>query len=384
MLIIGGGLLGCGAVEMLFSSETFQAKALIPLINNYLDAESSHDLAIRMASWGLFPRFGTSRKEYPELNCEFLGKPIRNPIGLAAGFDKNGEAIRSLAEMSGFGIIEIGSITPIPQKGNHRPRVFRLKEDEGIISRSGFNNDGVGKVQQRVKEARSDWMDDFAMFGVNLGNNMLTDDAKIDYEIGVNYFATYSDYIVLNISTPNSLNLRSLLKKCELHKLLMYVKRTIDVMALESRPKVLLKIPPDLTEEEKKNIAKIILDSKYGIDALVVSSATTNRPNTLKSENKAEAGELSGAPLRHISTECVREMYRLTEGRVPIVGCGGVLSGADAYEKIRAGASVVQLYSAIAFYGFPVVGKMKRELVELLLRDGYTNVSQAVGADQRV
>ncbi|ETN70857.1 dihydroorotate oxidase [Necator americanus] len=327
-----------------------------------------------MASWGLFPRFGTSRKEYPELNCEvivefsvivrlfftlqplaeavadllpfqFLGKPIRNPIGLAAGFDKNGEAIRSLAEMSGFGIIEIGSITPIPQKGNHRPRVFRLKEDEGIISRSGFNNDGVGKVQQRVKEARSDWMDDFAMFGVNLGNNMLTDDAKL---------------------------------------LLMYVKRTIDVMALESRPKVLLKIPPDLTEEEKKNIAKIILDSKYGIDALVVSSATTNRPNTLKSENKAEAGELSGAPLRHISTECVREMYRLTEGRVPIVGCGGVLSGADAYEKIRAGASVVQLYSAIAFYGFPVVGKMKRELVELLLRDGYTNVSQAVGADQRV
>lgn len=155
-------------------------------------------------------------------------------------------------------------------------------------------------------------------------------------------------------------------------------------MELDSRPRVLLKIAPDLTENEKKDIAQVVLDTKYGVDGLIVSNTTTSRPGSLQSDSRGEAGGLSGAPLRRISTECVRDMYRFTNGRVPIVGCGGVSSGADAYEKIRAGASVVQLYSAIAFHGFPVVGKIKRELVELLRRDGYANVSQAVGADHRI
>ncbi|EPB78871.1 dihydroorotate oxidase [Ancylostoma ceylanicum] len=379
MLFIGGGMLGYGALEMLWSSETFQSKAvgtmtftapglfqLMPLINHYCDEEASHDLAVRVAAWGLFPRFGTNRKEYPELNCEFLGKTLKNPIGLAAGFDKNGEAIRSLAELSGFGLVEIGSVTPIPQKGDARPREFRLQEDEGIISRYGFNNDGVGKVQKRVREARTEWMDDFAMFGVNIANNRLTDDAKLDYEIGVNYFAAYSDYIVINVSSPESLNLLSAQKKCELQKLLVYVKHTVDLMKLQSRPKVLLKIPPDLGENEKKDIAQMVTNPRHGIDALIVSDTTMRRPDLLKSGHSAQVGGLSGAPLRRISTECIRDMYRFTNGRVPIVGCGGISSGADAYEKIRAGASV------------------KRELAELLRRDGYTNVSQAVGTDHRV
>ncbi|KAK6052997.1 dihydroorotate oxidase [Cooperia oncophora] len=294
----------------------------------------------------------------PRKSLIFLGKQLRNPIGLAAGFDKNGEAIRPLAEWSGFGLIEIGTVTPIPQQGNPRPRVFRLLEDEGIINRCGSNSDGVGRVQQRVKAARDEWNDNLAMLGVNIGKNMLCDEAKLDFEIGVNYFAAYSDYVVINVSSPSTPNLRSMQKKSGLQNLLTYVKHAIDVMELNPRPKLLLKIAPDLTESEKKDIAQVVLDSKYGIDGLIVTNTTIARPDSLRSANKVESGGLSGAPLREMSTECVREMYRFTNGRVPIVGCGGVSSGADAYEKIRAGASVVQLYSALAYHGFPVVGKV--------------------------
>ncbi|VDO48386.1 unnamed protein product [Haemonchus placei] len=384
VFIVGGGLLAYGSAESLASSETFYNKAVIPLIHRHIDGETAHDCAIRFISWGLLPRFSNSRKEYPELNCEFLGKQLKNPIGLAAGFDKNGQAIRPLAEWSGFGLIEIGTVTPIPQQGNPRPRVFRLLEDEALINRYGFNNDGVGRVQQRVKAARDDWNDNLAMFGVNLGKNKLCDEARLDYEIGVNYFAAYSDYVVINVSSPNTPGLRSIQKKSDLQNLLAYVKHAIDVMELNVRPKVLLKIAPDLTECEKKDIAQVVMDSKYGVDGLIVSNTTIARPDTLRSKNKDESGGLSGTPLREMSTECVRDMYRFTNGRVPIVGCGGVSSGADAYEKIRAGASVVQLYSALAYHGFPVVGKIKRELAELLRRDGYTNISQAVGADHRI
>ncbi|CAJ0595013.1 unnamed protein product [Cylicocyclus nassatus] len=381
--IVGGGLLGYGATELLFSSETFQSKALLPVINRYMDVESSQNLALRFASWGFLPKYGSNRKEYPELKCEFLGKSLKNPVGLAAGFDKNGKAIRPLAELSGFGLIEIGSVTPIPNKGNPRPRLFRLEEDEGLINRYGSNSDGVGKVHLRVRSARTEWMENAAILGISLANNMLTDDSMLDYEIGVNYFAPYSDYIVINISPTNARNPTFVGKNGELKKLMQYAKHLLDCSQLESRPRILLKIPPDLSEIEKKNVASLSLDPKNGVDGLIVSDTTSTRPDNLKSENRLEIGGLSGAPLRRISTECVREMYRLTNGQVPIIGCGGISSGADAYEKIKAGASVVQLYSALVFHGFPVVGKVKRELVELLKQDGYTNVSQAVGADHR-
>ncbi|KHJ97629.1 putative dihydroorotate oxidase [Oesophagostomum dentatum] len=208
-------------------------------------------------------------------------------------------------------------------------------------------------------------------------------DFRLDYEVGASYFAPYSDYIVINTSSNNP-NINPIRKKPDLIKLLKHVKTVVDSMVLESRPKVLLKIPPDLTENEKKDIAQMSMDPRHGVDALIVCDTTSSRPDTLKSENKIEGGGLSGAPIRRISTECVREMYRLTKGRVPIVGCGGVFSGADAYEKIRAGASVVQLHSALVFYGFPVVGKVKRELADLLKKDGYTNVGEAIGADHRL
>ncbi|VDM58550.1 unnamed protein product [Angiostrongylus costaricensis] len=383
-IVVGSGLFGYGVIEVLWGSETFYKKAIMPLVHKFVDGETSHNLALTAASWGLLPRFGSNHREYPELECEVLGLSLKNPIGLAAGFDKNGDAIHSLAKSSGFGFVEVGTVTPLPQEGNPKPRVFRLTEDEGIINRYGFNGDGAVKVSKRVQTARALWKSQFAALGVNLGKNKCTEDAKVDYEIGIKYFAHHCDYLVINVSSPNTPGLRLMQKKSDLEKLLTHVKYVLDNMKLDSPPKVLLKIAPDLIESEMRDIAKVVVDPKCGVDGLIVSNTTISRPNCLKSELKSQSGGLSGAPLRHMSTNCVREMYKFTRGQVPIVGCGGVGSGEDAYEKIRAGASIVQLYSAIAFQGFPVVGKVKRELVELLKRDGYKNVTEAVGADHRM
>ncbi|KAK6042197.1 dihydroorotate oxidase, partial [Cooperia oncophora] len=356
---------------------------VMPLVHKYVDGETAHNLAVRAASWGLIPRFGPNRREYDELACEFLGMQLKNPIGLAAGFDKNAEAVGPLSEVSGFGLVEVGSVTPIPQEGNAKPRMFRLLEDEGIINRYGFNSDGANKVSKRVKAAKARRSANAAPVGVNLGKNKFAEDPKVDYEVGVNHFAPICDYLVVNVSSPNTPGLRSMQKRADLQSLLAHVKYIVDANRLEKRPKVLLKIAPDLELSEKKDIAQVVLDRKYGVDGLIVSNTTISRPETLKSEFKNEAGGLSGAPIRKLSTDCIKEMYSLTQGRIPIVGCGGVSSGEDAYEKIRAGASVVQLYSALTFQGFPVIGKVKRELVELLRRDGFKSVTEAVGADHR-
>ncbi|CAI5438159.1 unnamed protein product [Caenorhabditis angaria] len=358
----------------------------MPIVHKFIDGEDSHKWAVRAASWGGLPKWGWNKQEYPELKFELFGRTFKNPIGLAAGFDKDGEAIVPLAKDSGFGLIEIGSVTPIPQPGNSKPRVFRLLEDEGVINRYGFNSDGVGKVQQRVRNARDYWnSQDWAYFGVNLGKNKLTEDAKLDYEIGVNYFASYCDYLVLNVSSPNTPGLRSMQKKSDLEKLLSYVKSSLDLHRLnEKRPQLFLKIAPDLIENELKDIAQVVTNKKYGIDGIIVSNTTISRPDSLQSENKAETGGLSGAPVKEISTECVRKMYSLTNGQIPIIGCGGVANGKDAYEKIRAGASLVQLYSSLVYQGFPVIGKVKRELAELLKNDGFDNVTDAIGADHRI
>ncbi|WKY10724.1 hypothetical protein Q1695_002801 [Nippostrongylus brasiliensis] len=382
-IIVGCGLLGYTGIEMLWGSETFYNKLVMPIIHKNVDGESAHILAVKAASWGLIPRFGDNRKEYPELACEFLGLPLKNPIGLAAGFDKNGEAVRSLAEISGFGLVEIGSVTPIPQEGNPKPRVFRLLEDEGVINRYGFNSDGALSVSKRLKAAVTNRSPGSAAIGVNLGKNKISKDGKVDYEIGVNNFAPLCDYLVINVSSPNTPGLRSMQKKAELENLLSHVKYVLDAKKLDKPPKVLLKIAPDLIEAEKVDIARVVMNPKYGVDGLIVTNTTISRPDHLKSELRSEAGGLSGAPVRQLSTDCIREMYMLTQGRVPIVGCGGIASGKDAYEKIRAGASVVQLYTALVYQGFPVIGKVKRELAELLKEDGFQNVSEAVGADHR-
>ncbi|GMR53988.1 hypothetical protein PMAYCL1PPCAC_24183 [Pristionchus mayeri] len=381
-IILSTGLAAYGGIEILFGGETFYRKALMPAVHSYTDGEDAHKQAVKMAKWGLIPRFGPNHWEYPELECTLFGKKLRNPVGLAAGFDKDGDAIVPLGK-SGFGMVEIGSVTPLPQPGNDRPRVFRLLEDEGVINRYGFNSLGAGAVQRKVKTARENWSERSALFGVNLGKNKMSDDAKIDYEIGVNYLGPYADYIVINVSSPNTPGLRSMQNKKELQNLLKTVKHAVDILNVEERPALVLKIAPDLVESEMKDIAAVVLDKTYGVDGLIVSNTTVARASSLKSEHAKEGGGLSGVPLREMSTQCVREMYKLTGGRVPIIGVGGISSGEDAYEKIRAGASAVQVYSALVFHGWPIIGKVKRELAECLRRDGFTSVSQAVGADHK-
>lgn len=312
-----------------------------------------------------------------------LGLRFRNPLGLAAGFDKHGEAVDGLYRM-GFGFVEVGTVTPEPQEGNPKPRVFRLVEDEAVINRYGFNSHGHAAVERRLRarqEAQLKLTTVGMPLGVNLGKNKSSTDAAADYVAGVQTLGPLADYLVVNVSSPNTPGLRDLQGKAELRDLLTKVLAERDMLPSERKPAVLVKIAPDLTEQDKQDIAGVVCE--VGVDGLIVSNTTTSRPRGLQSTQRLEAGGLSGKPLRELSTQTVREMYALTQGRVPIIGVGGVSSGRDALEKIRAGASLVQMYTALVYHGPPVVRTVKRELEELLREQGFKSVMEAVGADHR-
>lgn len=244
-----------------------------------------------------------------------------------------------------------------------------------MINRYGFNSDGHEAVYNRLKEVKSDPNFE-GIVGVNLGKNKLSEDAAFDYMEGLRKFADLADYFVVNISSPNTPGLRNLQSKNNLQNLLLKLNETRET--LKRQPPLLLKLAPDLTEQERQNIAEVILQKKTKVDGLIISNTTIDRSD-LKSENKNEIGGLSGRPLTQISTEMIADMFRRTKGTVPIVGVGGIFSGSDAYEKIRAGASLVQIYTSFIYHGPPIVGKIKNELNELLIKDGYSSLSQAVG-----
>lgn len=366
--------------ELFSGNELFYEKLLMPIGHRLFEPELAHKLSLQTSKYGLFLGSKESKKEYDELKCQFLDHPINNPIGLAAGFDKNAEATWGLRR-AGFAFLEFGTVTPIAQPGNESPRVFRLTEDKGVINSYGFNNKGVNYVLERLKRAFD--RESPVLIGVNLGKNKTSVNATQDYQIGVDKLASYCHYLVINISSPNTPGLRSLQSKSELTKLIAGVYGSLKNKQ-GNKPKLFVKISPDLLPNEMKEIAEVCLDQNFGIDGLIVTNTTTYRPENLKNANANKLGGLSGAPLRDISTKCVAEMYRLTGGKVFIIGCGGVSTGAEAYEKIRAGASAVQIYTALVYQGFPVVGRIKRELVQLLRRDGFSNVVEAVGVDQRL
>lgn len=304
-----------------------------------------------------------------------LGFDLKNPIGLAAGFDKNAEAVAGLDEM-GFGFIEVGSVTPEPQPGNDKPRCFRLAEDNGIINRYGFNSDGMAKVQERLKNLRLDGSFK-GVLGVNLGKNKTSETPIEDYKKGIDALGPYCDYLVINISSPNTPGLRSMQNKRELEDLL---RACVDQRNKLLKPvPLVLKISPDLNESELKDIANVVQKKGTKVDALIVSNTTISRPESLISGHSQEVGGLSGAPVKDLSTKVISQMFKLTKGAVPIIGVGGIGSGQDAYEKILAGASAVQIYTAIVFQGPPVVSRIKRELSELLQNDNFSSVRDAVG-----
>ncbi|TYZ59878.1 hypothetical protein PybrP1_009191 [[Pythium] brassicae (nom. inval.)] len=354
---------------------------LMPLVR-LLDPESAHVFAVKAAALGLSPRDHGTDSELLKVNV--LGQEFANPLGMAAGFDKDAEAMEGLLDM-GFGFVEIGSVTPQPQEGNPKPRVFRLAEDRGVINRYGFNSAGVEAVAARLDayvatRALSQRFHRAGVLGVNLGKNKTTEDAAADYIAGVHRLGKYADYLVVNVSSPNTPGLRSLQGRQQLEALLARVLAARDAVEAKERRRIplLVKIAPDLTDDDKKDIADVAL--ALALDGLIVSNTTLSRPASLKSAHKSETGGLSGAPVRELSTQVLGDMYRLTNGRIPLVGVGGVASGKDAYEKIRAGASLVQMYSCLVYDGPTAVPRVKKELEELLVADGYSSVVDAIGA----
>lgn len=274
-------------------------------------------------------------------------------------------------------MITIGSVTPKPQPGNPKPRVFRLVEDNAVVNRYGFNSEGHEVVWNRLRALRNS--NAFrGIVGVNLGKNKSSEDAAKDYIDGIKKFSDVADYFVINISSPNTPGLRNLQSKKHLQDLLIKVNETRQ--AIECRQPLLLKLAPDLTEEERQDIVDVVLSEKSKVDGLILCNTTITR-NNLTSPQKVETGGLSGAPLTDLSTTLIADMYRRTHGSIPIIGVGGVFCGADAYKKIRAGASLIQIYTSYIYHGPPVVGKIKRELKEILERDGIVSIKDAVGKD---
>lgn len=331
------------------------------------DPELAHGLSIRALRAGLVPLSGPVTS--PRLATGLAGLSLPNPVGLAAGYDKNAEAVAPLTR-AGFGFVEVGAATPRPQPGNPRPRLFRLAEDRAVINRFGFNNEGVEVIAARLATAPR-----MVPVGLNLGANKDSADRAADFARVLAVAGPHVDFATVNVSSPNTERLRDLQGKAALSALLQRVLATRDSLA---RPvPVFLKIAPDLSETELADVAEVALTS--GIDAVIATNTTLSRDG-LKSPQRAEAGGLSGAPLFERSTRVLARLSALTEGRLPLVGVGGIGSAEDAYAKIQAGAWAVQLYSAVVYQGLSLVADIATGLDRLLARDGFANVRDAVGA----
>lgn len=337
-----------------------------------LDPEAAHRLAIRALASGLVP---ARRVDDPILATEVLGLRFATPVGLAAGFDKSAEAVSPLMR-AGFGFVEIGSVTPRPQPGNPKPRLFRLTADGAVINRMGFNNDGGAIVAGRLAALAA--KDRPGVLGVNLGKNKDTEDPIADYVDGATRFAALADYLVVNVSSPNTPGLRDLQGADVLRDLLAAVRAAIARATPDAPPPLLVKVAPDLNDADVADIAGVCLET--GIDGLIATNTTVARPATLTAPGRAEQGGLSGAPLRDPALRILARFRAETGGRLTLIGAGGIASGADAYARIRAGAALVQLYSALVYEGPGLAARIACDLAALLRADGFASVADAVGA----
>jgi dihydroorotate dehydrogenase len=342
------------------------ASAMLPLLR-WMDPERAHDLALHALRLGLAGR--GEAEDDTALAIDVLGRRFANPIGLAAGFDKNAVAVPALMRL-GFGFVETGTVTPRPQPGNPRPRLFRLAEDQAVINRMGFNNAGLPSYLARLA-ARPQGP---ALLGANVGINKENADPERDYPTLVAAVAPYADYVVINVSSPNTPGLRDLQGEAQLRAILRAVAAEV-----ANRPPVLVKIAPDLTDDALAVLVETCVAE--GVQGLIVSNTTIGRPSSLRSSFAHEAGGLSGAPLLQLSTTVLARAYRLARGRLSLIGVGGVATGQDALTKIRAGASLVQLYTAFAYAGPALIPRLKRELGAALRAGGFTTVQEAVGSD---
>jgi dihydroorotate dehydrogenase len=337
-----------------------------------LSPEAAHRATLRLLRAGsaLIPK---APADDSRLAVEALGLSFSNPLGLAAGFDKDGEVPDAMLRF-GFGFVECGTVTPRPQAGNPRPRLFRLRADAAVINRMGFNNAGMDEMARRLSgRARN------GIVGINIGANKDSEDRANDYRIAFARLAPLADYVTVNISSPNTPGLRGLQNRDELKRLLEIV--TVERAKMRGRVPLLLKIAPDIDPDALNDIADATLAS--GIEGIIATNTSIARPANLRSRHARESGGLSGAPLFAPSTAILKALRKRVEKKLVLVGVGGARSGADAYAKIRAGAELVQLYTALAFDGPALISRIKSELLALLARDGFANVKDAVGIDAK-
>lgn len=341
-----------------------------PLLRT-VDAETAHWAGLAALKTGLYP---TDNEPNPaSLKVRLFDLDFPNPVGIAAGFDKNGEVPDACLKL-GFGFAEVGTVTPRPQPGNPKPRIFRLYEDNAVINRLGFNNEGHEAVHARLS-ARTK----AGIVGVNIGANKTSEDMVADYEAGVRLFAPIASYLTVNISSPNTPGLRGLQERSQLEELIGRVKGALEEAVSKDarKPPLLIKIAPDLIDEELQDIAEAVLAG--AVDGVIVSNTTIARPE-LVSPNKSEAGGLSGAPLFEPSTRMLARFYLATGGKVPLIGVGGVSSPETAWEKFRAGASLVQLYTGMVFEGPELPARIKRGLADKLHLEKRSSISEIIAS----
>ena len=336
-----------------------------------LPPETAHQLTVN--GLRLLGAMGRPKSDAAILRQTVLGHDFDNPFGMAAGFDKNGEAISGVHRI-GFGFAEIGTLTPLPQPGNPTPRVFRLTAERALINRLGFNNRGQMDALARLENWREK-SPQARPVGVNIGANKEAVDRIADYDIGAQRFAALADYLTVNISSPNTPGLRDLQSGEAAGEIMRRVRA-----AAPDIP-VLVKIAPDMSHDDAIGLAE--LAQAENIDGLIISNTTLARDGVASSRHKDEAGGVSGAPVFDMATDMLRAVYRASGGKLTLIGVGGVSSAAAAYAKIRAGASLVQLYTGLVYEGPGLVTRMKSELAQMLRADGFSNIAEAIGADAR-
>ena len=334
-----------------------------------LDPETAHDLAIKSLKFNYLPSKMFEVEDEQILNTELLGKNFPNPIGLAAGFDKSAEVYNSLLRF-GFGFVEVGTVTPLKQFGNSKPRIFRLEEDGALINRLGFNNDGIEIIKKRIKSEKKK-----GVLGINIGPNKNTKDQKNDFCLGLKNFFDIADYITINISSPNTEGLRDFHDQEKLKDLLLALNKIKNENKINIP--LLLKISPDIVDNHISEIADVAI--KNDISGIILTNTTNSNRDKLMNNFKKEEGGLSGKPLQQISTDMIKKFYKQLNGKIPIIGVGGVNSGKSAYEKITAGASLLQLYTGLVYKGPLLVKNIKKELIQILKSEGLNNIKDAVG-----
>ena len=341
---------------------------LRPFLFN-LDPETAHDLAIKSLKYNPLPSKMFEVEDEKILNIKLFGKEFPNPIGFAAGFDKSAEVYNSLLKL-GFGFVEVGTVTPLKQYGNPKPRIFRLEDDQALINRLGFNNDGMQEIKTRILSNIKQ-----GILGVNIGPNKETKDQKNDFCLGLQTFFDMADYITINISSPNTEGLRDFQDQEKLTNLMVVLNK----IKKDNKTNIplLLKISPDIDDSYIQKISDTAI--KNNVSAIILTNTTNGNRDNLISEFKKEKGGLSGRPLHQISTNIIKNFYKELNGKIPIIGVGGVDSGKSAFEKIMAGASLLQLYTSFVYKGPSTVKNIKKELIQILKSEGIKNIKDAVG-----